>query len=101
MSGRSRRPLASCSVGGHRREVREGYLRPVLDVVGPAFSLSPTSASSLDGALRDGFGEGVVPHDVATLRQLPSPDGCQERFLGTHEALHQTPHIVIGLVLSV
>ena len=33
--------------------------------------------------------------------QLPSPDGCQERFLGTHEDLDQAPHIVIGLVLSV
>ena len=79
----------------------ESHLRPVHDVVGPALSLSPSSASSLDGALPDGFGEGFVPRDVATPRQLPSPDGCQERFLGTHEAPDQALHIVIGLVLSV
>ena len=44
----------SCSVGGHLQEVWECHLRPVLDVVGPALSLSPPSASSLDGALHDG-----------------------------------------------
>ena len=55
---RSRRPHPSCSVGGHRQEVWEGHLRPVLDGVGPVLSLSPSSASSLDGALHDGFGEG-------------------------------------------
>ena len=38
---------------------------------------------------------------TAKPRQLPSPDGCQERFLRTHEAPGQAPHIVIGLVLSV
>ena len=79
----------------------ESHLRPVHDVVGPALSLSPSSASSLDGALPDGFGEGFVPRDVATPRQLPSPDGCQERFSGTHEALDQALHTVTGLVLSV
>ena len=55
-------------------------------------SLSPASASSLNGALHDGFGEGGMPHDMAKPRQLPLPDGCQERFLGTHEALDQAPH---------
>ena len=42
-----------------------------------------------------------MPHDVAKPCQLPSPDGCQERFLGTHQAPDQVPRIVIGLVLSV
>ena len=42
----------------------EGHLRPVLDLVGPALSLSPASGSSLDGALRGGFGDGGMPHDV-------------------------------------
>ena len=79
----------------------EGHLRPVLDVVGPALSLSPASGSSLDGASRDGFGEGDVPHDVAKPRQLSSPDGCKERFLGSHETPEQAPHIVTGLELSV
>ena len=99
---RSRRPPPSCtwscSVGGRRQEVwPEGHLRPVLDVVGPALSLSPASAASLDVALKDGFGEGVVHHDVAKPRQLSSPDGCQERFFRTHQA----PHAVVGFVLSV
>ena len=71
----------------------EGHLRPVFDVVGPALSLSPASSSF--------FGEGVVPHDVAKPRQLPSPDGCHERFLGTHETPEQAPHTVTGVVLSV
>ena len=79
----------------------EGHLRPVLDVVGPALSLSPSSASSLDGALLDGFREGVVHRDVAKPRQLPLPDGCQERFSGTHQAPEQAPHTVTGVVLSV
>ena len=79
----------------------EGHLRPVLGVVGPALSLSPASASSLDGDLNDGFGEGVMPHDVAKPCQLPSPDGCRDRFLGTQKALDQAPGVVIGVVLSV
>ena len=79
---RSRRPPPSCSVGVRRQEVWEGHLRPVLDVVGPALSLSPSSASSIDGALHDGFGDCVTPHDVAKPRQLLSPDGCQEEVLG-------------------
>ena len=58
---RSRRPPPGCSVGGRRQEVWESHLRPILDVVGPALSLSPASASSLDGALHGGFGEGVMP----------------------------------------
>ena len=83
---RSRRPPSSCSVGGRRQEVWElGHLRPVLDVAVTALSLSPLSTSSLDGALNDGFGEGVMPHDVAKPRQLPPPDGCQERLLRTHK----------------
>ena len=57
---RSRRSPPSCSVGGRRQKVREGHLRPVLDLVGPALSLSPVSASFLDGALNGGFGEGVM-----------------------------------------
>ena len=98
---RSRHLPPNCSVGGHRQEVWEpkGHLYPVLDVVGPALSSSPTSASSLDGALHDGLGEGVRTHDVAKPCQLPLPGGCQERFLGTHEAFDQAP--VSYLVFSV
>ena len=96
---RSRRPPPSCtwscSVGGRRQAVwPEGHLRPVLDVVGPVLSLSPASAASLDVALKGGFGEGVAPHDVAKPRLLSSPHGCQERFLGTHQALDT----VVGFV---
>ena len=66
------------AVGGRRQGVWEGHLHTVLDVVLPALSLSPTSVASLND---DGFREGVTPpHDVAKPRQLPSPDGCQERF---------------------
>ena len=62
---RSRRPPQCCSFGDRQQEVWESHLRLVLDVVRPALSLSPTSASSLNGVLHDVFGEGVVPRDVA------------------------------------
>lgn len=61
--------------------------------------MSLASASSIDGALERV--SCLVPRDVAETHQLPSPDGCLERFLGTHEALDRAPHLVIGLVLSV
>ena len=50
----------------------EGHLRPVLDLVGPALSLSPASASFLDGALNDGFGEGVmsVKHGILSVKHI-------------------------------
>ena len=73
---RSRRPPQGCSFGDRQQEVWESHLRLVLDVVRPALSLSPTSASSLNGVLHDVFREGVMPRDVTWPNKYIRPNQC-------------------------
>ena len=56
----SRDPLPVHSAGGHREQFWHGQGRSLSDVVCPAFSLPATASPTLQGALKDGFGEAVV-----------------------------------------
>ena len=58
---------------------------------------SPT----LQGALKDGFGEVVVEHDMPKPCKFLSLNSCQKRFPWTHKEVDLAPHLIIGLVLHV
>ena len=71
---------------------------PLFDVVHPVFPLPTTESPTLQGALKNGFGEAVVACD------MPEPlkfDNYQKRFLWTHSEVDLVPHPVAGLVLEV
>ena len=51
-----------------------------LYVVHPAFPLPTTALPTLQGALKDGFGEAVVACDMPEPCKFPSLDSCQKSF---------------------
>ena len=57
------------------------------DVVHPTLPLPTTALPTLQGALRDGFGEAVVACDMLEACKFPSPHSCQERFPWTHKGV--------------
>ena len=69
--------------------------------VHPVFSLPTTASPTLQGALKNGFGEVVVAFDTPEPCKFPSLDSCQKRFLWTHKEVDFAPHLVVGLVLQV
>ena len=68
-----------------------------------AFRCCPSSMASptLQGALKDGFGEAVVACDMPKPCKFSSLDSCQKSFLWTHKELDLARHPVVGLVLQV
>ena len=74
---------------------------PLFDVVHPAFPLPTKALPTLEGALKDGFGEAVVTCDMLELCMFPSFDTCQKRCLRTHKEGDLAPHSFVGLVLQV
>ena len=72
---------------------------PLFDVVHPAFSMPTTASPTLQGALKDGFGEAVVTCDMPDPCEFPSLDSCQKRFLWTRKGVDLAPDPVVGLVL--
>ena len=56
---------------------------------------------TLQGALKDGFGEAVVERDMPARCKFSSLDSCQKRFLWTHKGVDLAPNPVVGLVLQV
>ena len=61
-----------------------------------ADAASPT----LQGALKDGFGEAVGACDMPEPCKFPSLHSCQKRFLWTHKGVDLAPHPVVGLVFQ-
>ena len=59
------------------------------------------ASTTLQGALKDGFGEAVVACDMSKPCKYPSLDSCQKRFLWIHKEVDLGPHPVVGLVLKV
>ena len=59
------------------------------------------ASPTLQGALKDGFGEAVVVCDMPEPCKFPSFDSYHKRFLWTHKEVDLAPHPVIGLVLQV
>ena len=69
--------------------------------VHPAFPLPTTASTTLQDAVKDGFGEAVVSCDMTEPCKFPSLNSCQKRFLWTHKEVDLAPHPVVGLVLQV
>ena len=73
----------------------------LFDVVHPAFPM-PTSASpTLQGALKDVFGEVVVACDMPEPSKFLSLDSRQKRFPWTNKEVDLAPHLVVGFALQV
>ena len=60
----SKDPLPVFPAGGHFEWFWHGQGCPLFDIVHPTFPLPSTASSTLQGALKDGFGEVVVACDV-------------------------------------
>ena len=74
---------------------------PLIDVVHPAFPLPTTASPTLQGSLKESFGEAAVACDTPEPGKFPSLDNCQKRFLWTYMEVDLAPHPVFGLVLQV
>ena len=53
----------------------------LFDVVHPAFSLPTMALPTLQGVVKDGFGEAVVACDMPEPCKFPSRDSCRKSFL--------------------
>ena len=74
--------LQSSASGGPCEQFWHGHGCPLFDVVYSSPFLLPTMASpTLQGALKDGFGEAVVICDMPEPCKFLSIDSCQKRFL--------------------
>ena len=58
---------------------------PLFNVVNPVFLLPAPASPTLQGAMKDGFGEAVVARDTLELCKLPSLHTGKKRFLWTHK----------------
>ena len=97
----SRGPLPVFSVGDGCEQFWHGQGCPLFGVVHPAFPLPTTASPTLQGVLKDGFGEAVVTCDKPQPCKFPSLGSCQKRFRWTHKEVDLTPHPVVGLVLQI
>ena len=73
----SKDPLPHFSAGGPGEQFWHGQGCPLLDVVHPAFLLPTTLSSTLQGALKNGFGEAVVVCDMPEPCNFPSRIACE------------------------
>ena len=62
----------SFSAAGRCEQFRHGHGCPLFDVVHPEFPLPTTASLTLLDALKDGFGEAVVAHDMPAPCKFPS-----------------------------
>ena len=91
----------SFSAGGPSEQFLHGQGCPLYDVDHPAFPLPTTASPTLQGALKDSFGEALVACDMPETCKFPSADSCRKRFLWTHKEADLAPRPVVGLVLQV
>ena len=87
--------------GGPCEQFWHGLGCPLFDVVHPTFLLSTTASPTLQGVLKNGFGEAVVAFDKPEPCKFPSLGSCQERFLWTHKEVDLAPHPDVNLALLV
>ena len=59
------------------------------------------ASPTIQGALKDAFGEADIACDMSEPCKFPSPDCCQKRLLRTHKEVDLASHPVVGLVLQV
>ena len=89
------------SAGGPCEQFWHGQICPLFDVVLPTFPLLNTESPTLQGALKDGFGETVLACDMLEPCKFLSLDSCQKRFLYTYTEVDLAPHSDVGLVLQI
>ena len=77
----SRDPLPVFPAGGYCEQFWHGQGSPLVGFVHSAFPLPPMVSPTLQGGLKDGFGEAVVVCAMLEPCKFPSLDGCQKRFL--------------------
>ena len=90
----SRDPLPVFSAGGPCEQLWHGQGCPLFVVVHAAFPLLTTASPTLQGALKDAFGEAVEACDMPEPCKFPSTDSCQKRFLWTHKEVDFALHPV-------
>ena len=84
----SRDPLQVFSAGGPCEQIWHGQGCPLFDVVHTAFPLPTTASPTLQGALKDSFGEAVVACDRPKPCKFLSLDSCQRN----HKEVDPAPH---------
>ena len=96
-----REPVPVFSAEGHREQFWHGQGCTLFDVVHPAFPTLATALSTLQGALKDDFGEleAVILRGMPEPCEFPSPDTCQKKCLWAHKEVDLAPHPVVGLLL--
>ena len=72
---------------------------PLIEVAHPAFPLLITALPTLQGALKDGFGETVMAFDVPEPCKFPFQGICQKTFVWTHKELDLALHLAVVPVL--
>ena len=80
----SRDPFPVFSAGGLCRQFWHGQRCPLFDVVHPALPLPTTASPTLQGALKDGFGEAEVACNMPEPYKSSSLDSRRKRFLWTY-----------------
>ena len=78
------------STGGLCKQFWHGQGCPLFGVVHPAFPLPTTALPTLQGALKDGFGEAVVACDIPKPFKFRSLDCCNKRFLFGQNLFNQS-----------
>ena len=89
-------PLPVFSVGGHHGQ---GF--PLFCVDCAAFPLPTTASSTLQGFLKNGFGETVMAFRMPQPCKCSSLDSCHKRFLWALKEVDLALHPVCSLVLQV
>ena len=74
----SRDPLQVFAAGGPCEQFWYGQMCPLFAVVHPAFPLLTMASPSLQGALKDGFGEAIMACDMSEPCKFPTHDSCQK-----------------------
>ena len=93
----SRDPVQVFSAGGPCEQFWHGQGCPFFDVVCPAFPLPTTASPTLQGALKDGFGEAVVACDVPNYASFPLLTVARS---GSCKAVHSDKHLWSGWSLA-
>ena len=70
-------------------------------VVHSVFSLPTTASPTLQGTLKDGFGEAVMACNIPEPCKFPSLNSCQVPVDPQGKEVYLAPHPAIGLVFQV
>ena len=88
------------SVESHHEQFQHGQGHPLFSLVHSAFLLPAAVSPTLQGALKEGFGQDVMACDLLKPCELPSLDSYKKRFLWANQVVDFTLHPVVGIVLQ-